>query len=100
MTGQITVTLPAEVLQRAEQLARRSGRPVNELLAETIELSLRPLGTSPETDDLADCSDEVVLQKAEAQLPASQDQRLSALLERQQAGVLTDPERLELAGLM
>jgi len=100
MTGQITVTLPTEVLQRAEQLARRSGRPVDELLAETIELSLRPLGASPETDDLADCSDEAVLQKAEAQLPPSQDQRLSALLERQQAGVLTDPERLELAGLM
>jgi hypothetical protein len=42
---QITVTLPTEVLQRAEQLARCTGRSVDQLLAETIELSLRPLGT-------------------------------------------------------
>ena len=59
MTDQITVTLPTEILQRAEQLARCTGRSVDQLLAETIELSLRPLGTSslPE-EGMAEWSDE------------------------------------------
>src|SRR5262249_744003 len=46
MTDQITVTLPTEVLRRAEQLARCTGRSTDQLLAEMIELSLQPLGTS------------------------------------------------------
>ncbi len=48
MSAQITITLPEDVLQRAERWAERSGRPVADLLAETIEVSLRPLGTPPE----------------------------------------------------
>ena len=40
---QITVTLPEDVVERARRIADRSGRPVEDLLAETIELSLRPL---------------------------------------------------------
>ena len=46
MTTQITVTLPDAVLRRAELLAQRTGRAVADVLAETIELSLRPLGTA------------------------------------------------------
>lgn len=48
----------------------------------------------------ADLSDAEVLAAAEATLPAEQDKRLSALLARQQAGVLTDAEGAELAALM
>jgi hypothetical protein len=101
MTAQITVTLPEDVLQRAELWARRAGRPVTELLAEAIELSLRPLGAPPNGEKpLAAWSDEEVLAAADAQMPAADDQRLSELLYRQQAGLLSDAQRGELAALM
>lgn len=101
MTGQITLTLPPEVLERAELLARRVGRPVGELLAETIEASLRPLGVAAkEVRPPAEWTDEEVLASADLQMPVAEDQRLSALLHRQQAGSLTDTERPELMALM
>ncbi len=102
MADQITVTLPSEVLQRAEQLARCTGRSVNQLLAETIELSLRPLGTSSILDeDLTGWSDERVLAAAnEDGFSATDDHRLSELLNHQQAGTLTEIQRPELTALM
>lgn len=102
MTDQITVTLPTEVLKRAEQLARCTGRSVERLLAETIELSLRPLGTSGLlAEGMADWPDEQVLAAADAPgLSMEDDRRLSDLLHRQQAGTLTATERPELTGLM
>jgi predicted DNA-binding protein len=102
MTDQITVTLPTEILQRAERLARCTGRSVDQLLAETIELSLRPLGAAsfPE-EDIAEWPDERVLAAADDPgLSPGEDQRLSELLHHQQAGVLTNGDRLELTGLM
>ena len=44
MSTQITVTLPEDVLQRAKWWAERAGRPVANLLAGPIEISLRPCG--------------------------------------------------------
>jgi hypothetical protein len=41
MSEQITLTLPTAVYQQAEALARQAGRPVAEVLVETIEQSLR-----------------------------------------------------------
>ena len=102
MADQITVTLPTEVLQRAEQLARCTGRSVDQLLAETIELSLRPLGTSsfPE-EGIAEWSDERVVEAADDPgLSPAEDRRLSELLHSQQAGSLTAVERAELTALM
>ncbi len=100
MSGQITLTLPDEVLQRAECWAQRSGRLVGDLLAETIEVSLRPLGSAAEFErPWNECSDEDVLAGTEAVLSDANDQRLSALLDRQQAGQLADFERGELAAL-
>jgi predicted DNA-binding protein len=100
MTEQITVTLPTAVFQRAQVLAARAGRPVNDLLAETIELSLQPLGVEEEDRPLEAWSDEEVLAGAGAEMPQNLDNRLSELLHRQQAGTLTDVERPELQGLM
>ena len=102
MTDQITLTLPTEVLQRAEQLARCAGRPVDQLLAETIELSLRPLGTSSSPqENMSGWPDEQVLATADDPgIVSTEDRRLSELLHRQQAGILTEAERPELTSLM
>jgi hypothetical protein len=101
MNAQITVTLPEEVFQRAERWAQRAGRPLADFLAETIALSLKPLGTptSQETP-LTDWSDDEVLAGADAVMPPAQDRRLSELLTRQQAGLLTPGEQTELTALM
>ena len=101
MAGQITLTLPEDLLERAELWARRTGRPLSEFLAETIELSLQPLGASPAQErPIADWPDAEVLAAADAQMPPAEDRRLSELLERQQAGTLQPAERPELAALM
>jgi len=102
MNEQITVTLPTEILQRAEQLARCTGRSVDQLQAETIELSLRPLGSSArEEDGMAEWSDERVLAVVDDPGFAVVDEHLlSDLLNRQQAGTLTEGERPTLAALL
>jgi hypothetical protein len=101
MNTEITVTLPETVVRRAELLARRTGRAVADVLAETIELSLRPLGmvTAEETGITA-WSDAEVLAATEAELSAAEDARLSELLDRQQAGPLDNSERTELSALI
>jgi hypothetical protein len=101
MTEQITLTLPSALLEKAELVARRAGRPVNEFLAETIELSLQPLGNTARDEPPPDMwSDEETLKNAELQMPAAEDERLGDLLDQQQSGLLTAPERSELTGLM
>lgn len=102
MTDQITLTLPTEILKRAEHLARCTGRSVDQLLSETIELSLRPLGAaSVREEEMTDWPDERVLAAADDPgLSGMEDRRLSELLLRQQAGNLTALEHSELTGLM
>ena len=101
MSAQVTVTLPEDVLQRAEMMARLTGRPLADVIAGAIELSFRPLGTAAgSARPISAWSDEEVLAAAETGMTEQEDQRLSELLDRQQAGVLTEPERGELAALM
>jgi hypothetical protein len=101
MSAQVTVTLPDDVLRRAELLALRTGRPVGDLLAETIELSLQPLGT-PSGNPVAieSWTDAQVLAAADAEMSPAEDRRLSELLDRQQADALGAEEHAELAALM
>ncbi len=101
MSTQITLTLPEAVLERAALWASRVGRPVTELLAEAIELSLMPLGaTSEEGAPITGWTDEEVLAAAEQELSPGDDRRLSELLGQQQAGTLTGSEPPELQALM
>jgi hypothetical protein len=101
MSAQVTITLSEDVLRRAELLAQRMGRPVADLLAESIELSLRPLGAPLNGDRPINAwSDEEVLAAADAMMAEADDRRLSELLDRQQADLLTGAERAELMGLM
>jgi hypothetical protein len=101
MSSQITLNLPDDILQKAELWAKRSGRPVGDLLAETIELSMRPLG-SPHHEERPPSSwtDQEVLANADLEMPDADDKRLSELLDRQKSGLLANGEQAELAGLM
>lgn len=101
MSMQVTVTLPDDIYRRAAYLAQLTGRDVSEVLAETINHSLHPLGLLDSIDrPVADLSDTEILAASNAQMDAAQDQRLSALLEKQQAGELSSEERTTLFALM
>jgi predicted transcriptional regulator len=89
MSTQVTLTLPDEVYRRAERLAQLSSRDVADVLADTIELSLSPLGLQSEAiKPISALSDDEVMALVQLQMEPDQDQSLSRLLDRQQAGHL------------
>jgi len=99
MADRITIDLPTGVLRRAELLALRAGRPIEDYLAETLLHALEPFG------DLGDAasdawSDQEVLDVADSRMPDAEDRRLSELLGRQKAGTLLPKEYGEMTALM
>ena len=101
MSTQITLTLPDEVYQRVERFARLANRDLASILADTIQLSIPPV--SPEAaalEPVSVLSDEQVMALTQLEMEPDQDARLSELLDRQQAGILTEKERPELQALM
>jgi hypothetical protein len=99
--SEITLNLPDDVMRSAELWASRAGRPVADLLAEAIKLSLPPLKTPWDNEPpLSQWSDSEVLAAADSMMAPEDDKRLSELLERQQDATLTMPEKAELAALM
>lgn len=98
MSTEVTVTLADELWERVQLWANHTGRPTDEFLAESIELSLSPLGEVPKP--IGEWTDEEIKFTAELQLPADQDRRLSELLEAQREGILADREKAELSRLM
>jgi CopG-like RHH_1 or ribbon-helix-helix domain, RHH_5 len=101
MATRVVVTLPDDVYRRVEQLAQLTNRDVADLLADTITLSLPPLDIFTQSvQAVTSLSDEDVLALTELQMLPAQDRRLSALLQKQQAQALSNPERAELLALM
>ena len=99
MSTQLTLDLPENLVARARTIAKRAGQSVNQLLAESIELSLKPWGTALE-GDIHQNADEEVLNACDSELAAEDDRLLTELLRRQQAETLSVHERAELASLM
>jgi hypothetical protein len=99
--SEVTLNLPDDVVHQAELWARTIGRPVNDIIADAVERSLRQLGSPPAGGRPPESwSDEEVLAAADATMSVEEDERLSELLDHQQAGSLTEAERVELAALM
>jgi hypothetical protein len=101
MSARVEITLPDEVYHRAERLAQLMSRDVAEILADTVALSLPPVGPQSEVvKPITELSDEDVLTLTELQMEPDQDRRFSTLLDKQQAGDLSETERSELLVLM
>jgi hypothetical protein len=101
MSTQITLTLPDETYRRAVHLARLTSRNIADVLADTIDISLQPLGAELTMGKpVSELSDAEVLAVAESQMEPTQDRRFSELLDKQQSGILTNSERSELMALM
>jgi len=97
---QITLTLPDNLLRRAENLARRMGCPLDEVLVRFLESSLAPLGPETEERPITEWTDQDVLAAADLQMSAEEDKRFSELLFKQQARTMIGPEQGELTGLL
>ena len=106
MSTSITLNLPDEVYRRASELAQLMSIDLADVLVEAISLSLSPMSSveahldRSEETPVASLSDEEVLALTELQMETNSDQRLSELLDRQQAGILTEAERPELWTMM
>jgi hypothetical protein len=106
MSTQVTVTLTDEIYRMADRLARLSGRNLNDILADTIALSLSPLQLESiqslpgDMRPVSTLADDEIRALADLQLDPDQDRQLSLLLDRQQSGLLTETERAELLTLL
>lgn len=101
MTTQITLTLPDEMYHQLEQIAQSIGRDVADVIVTNLETSAPTMIGSAQIERLMKAlSDAEVLALSESMMDAAQDQRLSELLDHQQAGTLRDEERSELRALM
>ncbi|MCI0694040.1 hypothetical protein L0337_18785 [candidate division KSB1 bacterium] len=98
MEQQITLTLSDTLLKRAAGLAAAVSRPIEKILAETLEMALPDVGAE-KLPSVASLSDEEVLALSQARMENKQSSRLSVLLDKQQAGALTERERAELYSL-
>ena len=97
MSPQVTVTLPDEVYQRAERLAKLTGREIGDLLVDTINISLQPLRVQPGSEQpVSSLTDKEILALADLQPSSAQNQRLAVLLDKQQGGQMTLTEHSEL----
>jgi hypothetical protein len=96
MTTQITLTIPEGVLKTADRLARQLGRPVQDLLAETLELSFPPQGRS-QTLPTAGQSPAPPADFPRVGTPewGRMNRRRAELIRKEIAGTLTPDERQE-----
>lgn len=99
MTMQVMVKLPDDVYQKAEGLAQRTGRNIADVLTSMLEVSL-PSMPDFSTKPLNELSDEEVLLLADSRMETAQNERMSALLQKQQETELDEIERHELSLLM
>lgn len=98
MNTDVTVPLSDAVRQRAEGWAEQTGVSLPDFLAETIELSLLPLGAAPSSVEA--WTDEEVLQANDDFLSPDDDRRLSELLALQREESLSSVDRDELGRRM
>jgi len=100
----VTLTLPESLLERARRLARRTRRPVDEVLVEALssalngdDVDVRALRDA--IDQLAYLNDAALWQAARATVPVALRERLEALHSKQQREGLDASERAEVGSL-
>ncbi len=98
MNDSVTLSLPHELFARAQAWATQSGRPLEEFLTESLEVSLSPFSDSAAT--IRQWSDQRVVEVLQSELAPEQESRLSQLLRKQQNERLTAEQSLELQTLM
>ena len=100
MSTQITLNLPDETYQRVTEYAAYANRDLSEIIAAALVSTLPSSDVIHQLQSTAKLTDREVLALTELRLEPEADRRLSELLDRQQAGKISDMERAELSSLM
>jgi hypothetical protein len=100
MTMQVTVTLRDEIYKQAEHLAGLTGRRVQDVLSRMLDISLAQVMEPEITGPVESLPDADVLALTRIRMQPRLNTRMSALLDRQQAGELDALEQHELSLLL
>ena len=90
----ITLNLPEAIYQRVKRTAEALKRPLDEIVAESLNVTLPPL------DDIAGKSMNDLRAQAQASFDPNKQARLSALLELNKAGQITPEQEREMDDLL
>lgn len=93
MTYTVTLTLPNEVAERAESVARQTNRRVEDVLLDW-------LGQAADDAPVATLSDAEVLALCDLQMSKREQKQMSDLLARQREGTLDDTARAQLDAVL
>ncbi len=96
---EVTISLPEKVFANLSNVADKSHRRIDEVIAEKIERDFA-IDAEELEKQIAVCSDEEVLELAKIEMLKTEDERLSLLLGKQNEGSLSDIEQKELWQLM
>src|SRR5438105_3111509 len=99
MSTQVILNLPDETYQRVAEYAEFAHRDLSEIVATALASTLPSSEAIQQLQGIAKISDQEVLALTELRLESETDRRLSELLDRKQAGTISDSERVELASL-
>lgn len=99
----VTLYLPEDVYRRLQRFAQAAERPLEDVISQTIRANLPPFSDDlpPEVQNelasLQNLSDEALWQITQTPIPPRQWKRHQSLLEKGEAGSLTDEEQEQLA---
>lgn len=106
MTSQtITLELPEELYRSARQIAEATKRPIEEIVQESLTHTLPPLddvepGEAELLAKLSTLDDSNLWEEVNKNLPVDDQAEFQALLDKQNAGLLTKNEMVRLQALM
>jgi hypothetical protein len=93
MTHTVTLELPDKVLRQAQEVAARTQRSVEDVLAEWMDRYVDDLPVKL-------LSDEALVELCEAEMPDEQQAELSDLLAGNRENILSENQRMKLDELM
>jgi hypothetical protein len=101
MSNQVTLTLPDDLYENAQQWAVMVQRELPETLTDALRIVLTPMVTKPQTErPVSSLSDGEVITLSKVQMDKDQDDLLGKLLEKQREDALTTTEQVSLMALM
>ena len=101
METQVLLTLPDELVERAQQWALVTQRDLAQTLADALQLVLGPAQSAPHArSSVATLPDGEVLALTKIKMKPAQGKHLAELQRKQSESVLTNVEQTELLALM
>ena len=101
MSNRVTLTLPDDLYENAQQWSVMTQRNLSETLTDALRIVLTSVSIKPQREHpVSSLSNEEVIALSKAQMEQSQGERLGKLLEKQREATLTEAEQISLMTLM